>query len=493
MTFEEYRKHDAIALAELIKKGEITATEIAEIAIKRAEYVNPKINAIVHPMYDMARQMAQNIKSDSPLAGVPFLIKDLGIEVEGVPKKEGSKAYSSYISKEDSWITTKFRDAGLVFMGKTNTPELGLTPYTEPEIHGPCLNPWDTTKTTGGSSGGSAAAVAAGITPIATASDGGGSIRIPASCCGLFGLKPSRGRISMGPVYGEGWSGAVSEGCVSRSVRDSAHFLDLVSGPMPGDPFVIAPPSKNYADEVQQTPPKLKIGYSASNPLGKDSHPDIIKAIEHSVKLLESLGHSVEEVPLPYHKTDLTEIFIMMSFGEGAATVEAFEEHTGRKPKMSDMEPSTWALNLLGQLYKAKDYVRQRRKWDEICRRMGAFHTKYDLLLTPTVSMPPFPTGSLQPTQSERRLIKIIDMLGLKSLLKIRVDELAEKIFDFIPHTPISNMTGQPSASVPLYWTDYNLPVGSMFTAAFGREDLLFQLSGQLERAQPWFNKVPAI
>lgn len=491
MTFEEYVKLDATAIAALIQRGEVTPTEITEIAIGRATKVNTQTNAIVHPMYDIAREMARSISSSAPLAGVPLLIKDLGIEVEGVPKREGCRALQGYISASDSWITQQYRKAGCVFMGKTNTPEFGLTPYTEPALYGPCRNPWDLTRTTGGSSGGSAAAVASGITPLATASDGGGSIRIPASCCGLFGLKPSRGRISMAPEHGEGWSGAVSEGCVSRSVRDSALFLDCVRGNAPGDPFVIKPPIRPYTEEVLQSPGQLRIGYSTAHPFGKSAHPDVVAAVRHTATLLESLGHIVEEVTLPYDQTDLTKVFLMMSFGEASATVASLEDHLGRKPKMSDVEPSTWALYLLGQSFTAMDYVIQRRKWDDVCRRMGQFHTNYDILLTPTVSEPPFLKGSLQMSPTERRLIKFINVVRMPGLLKTNIDELAEKIFDFIPHTPISNMTGQPSASIPLFWTKEGLPVGSMITAAFGREDLLFRLAAQLEEAQPWFHLLP--
>lgn len=493
MTFEEYRRHDALALAELVRTGAVKASEILDLAIARAEAVNPKINAIIYPAYDLARKMAASVTPDQPFAGVPLLLKDLLMEVEGLPMHMGCRGYRGYVSKQDSYVVQKYRLGGMLFLGKTNAPEFGLTPFTEPELYGPTLNPWDTNRTTGGSSGGSAAAVAAGITPIATANDGGGSIRIPASCCGLFGLKATRGRVSLGPAVGELWNGAVSEGCVSRSVRDSAALLDLIQGDGPGELYTTQRPARPYAEEAQTPPPRLRIGFATTHTLGQKTDPECIAAVQHTAKLLESLGHHVEEVALPYRKEDLTKVFVMMVFGEAAANVADLELHLGRKPKSSDVELSTWALYMLGRSYSAMDFALAKRQWNEIARRAAAFHDHYDLLLTPTLAMKPFVTGTLQPTRQERLLISIISTFGLNGLLRANVDELAEKIFAFIPFTPLANMTGQPSMSVPLYWTEDGLPVGSMFTANLGREDLLFQLAGELEKAQPWFDRVPGL
>lgn len=493
MTFEEYRRHDATALAELVRKGALQASEILDIAIARAEAVNPKINAIVHPTYELARKMANELSPNLPFAGVPLLVKDLLMEIAGVPMQTGCRGYKGYISKSDSYVVQKYREAGFLFLGKTNTPEFGLTPFTEPEVFGPACNPWNLERTTGGSSGGSAAAVAAGITPIATANDGGGSIRIPASCCGLFGIKSSRGRVSLGPAAGELWNGAVAEGCVSRSVRDSAALLDLIQGNAPGELYWTQAPVRPYVQEAQTPPQRLRIGFATTHTLGQTTDRECIAAVQHTARLLESLGHEVEEVPLPSHKEDLTKIFVMMVFGEAAGNVAELENYLGRKPRPSDVEQSTWALYLLGRSYSAMDFALAKRQWNLIARRMAAFHERYDLLLTPTLAMPPFPTGSLQPTRQERLLLSIVSTFGLKGLLRANVDELAEKIFAFIPFTPIANMTGQPSMSVPLHWTADGLPVGSMFTAALGRDDLLFQLAGQLEQAQNWFDRVPEV
>ncbi len=491
MTFDEYRKHDALALAGLVRKKEITATELTEIAIARSEAINPEINAIIEPLFEMGRQMAKN-HPNGPFAGVPFLIKDLGLHVQGTPLSNGSKGFQGQISDEDSYITRQFRAAGLIFLGKTNTPELGVTPYTEPERFGATRNPWENNRTPGGSSGGSAAAVAAGITPIATASDGGGSIRIPASCCGLFGLKPSRGRVSLGPHQAEAWNGASIEHCVSRSVRDSAALLDaILQDDTPGEPYRTRPPHRPYLEEAQSDPPTLRIGFSTAHTLGHQVHPECIAAVHHTAKLLESLGHQVEEVPLPYRREDLIEVFIIMIFGETAASIAEISQYLGRPARPSDVEATTWALHLLGHAVSAADFAIAKRRWNDIGRRLGAFYQQYDLLLSPVVAQPPFEIGALQPSTAERRLIKMVNTFKLKGLLKKNIIPLAEKTFDYIPYTPFANMAGQPSMSVPLHWTAEGLPVGSMFTAAIGREDTLFQLAGQLERAQSWFDRTP--
>lgn len=491
MTFEEYRKHDALALAELVRKKEVTPAELIEIAIQRAESVNPKINAIIHKMYDKAKEMANKVNVNASFAGVPFLIKDIGIHIKDEPLTRGSKAWQGFKSTEDSLIVNKFRQGGLMFLGRTNAPEFGITPYTEPKYYGPTRNPWNTAKTAGGSSGGSAAAVAAGITPIATASDGGGSIRIPAANCGLFGLKPSRGRVTLGNQTGEWWSGAVVEGCVSRSVRDSAAFLDLIQGNAVGDLYMTQPPARPYLEEIQIDPKPLKIAYSTQHTLGHKMHAETAKAVHQAAELLKDMGHQVEETKLPYEPEDLTEIFLTTVVAEAAADFEDLERFLGRKVRTSDVEIANYALALLGRTFSAKDFAYQKRRWNEVARRVGAFHEQYDILLTSTVAMPPFDIGAIQPTSGELSSLRVVNAFGLGSVLKASIGPLAEKTFSYIPYTAIANMTGQPSMSVPLHWTPENLPVGTMFTAALGREDLLFQLAGQLEKAKPWFDKVP--
>lgn len=495
MTFHEYRQYDATGLAGLIRQKEVTPAELLEIAIDRADSVNPKINAIIYKMYDEARASAVGKREDAPFAGVPFVLKDLAVHVKGVPLRSGCKGYETFVSPDDSEIVRRFRKAGLVFMGKTNTPEFGLTPYTEPELFGPSHNPWDLTRTTGGSSGGSAAAVSAGIVPLATASDGGGSIRIPASCCGLFGLKVSRGRTPLGEYYGEMWAGAVVEHCVSRSVRDSAALLDAICGETSGAPYIIKEPVRPYLQEITLPPGKLHIAFSTQHPFGHPIDQDCLLAVQHTARLLESLGHTVTEVPLPYPKEMLTKAFFMIVAGETAAEVKTLGEYLGRKPRMSDVELNTWGLTLLGRAFSASEFAYQKRKWNELSRQMGQFHHTYDLLLTPTLATAPFKIGEIANTPAEDLQVRLLSSLGLAPWLKDSgiINQLAEKIFSKIPFTPIANMTGQPSMSVPLYWSPERLPIGVMFTARYGAEDTLLRLAAQLEQAQPWMQIVPEI
>lgn len=490
MTFKEYQKYDALGLADLIRKKEVSALELVELAVRRAESVNPKINAIVHPLYDMAREMARQTAPETLFAGLPFLLKDLGIEIKGTPCRIGCKSMEGYVSPHDTYVVERLRRAGLSFMGKTNTPEFGLTPYTEPAHFGPTRNPWNLQHSSGGSSGGSAAAVAAGIVPIATASDGGGSIRIPASCCGLFGLKPSRGRVSLGPNSSDFWNGAVMELCVSRSVRDSAALLDAIQGMAPGDPYGLPSPDIPYLESIREKPKTMRIAFSFQHTLGGAIDPECRKAVENTTKLLDSLGHEVEEVDLPYRPEELFEVFITMIAGETSANIRLLGEYLGRSPRSSDVELPTYALYMLGKSLSANEYVYQRRRWNDLSRRMAAFHQQYDLLLTTTVSTPPPKVGELQPTRTEMRLLQTVATLKLSSALKSNIPKLIEKVYNYIPYTPFSNMTGQPSMSVPLHWTTDNLPVGVMFSGPIGREDRLFQLAAQLEEAQPWIERI---
>ncbi|MBV6443231.1 MAG: amidase [Haliscomenobacteraceae bacterium CHB4] len=494
MNFEEYRRHDALGLAELVKKGEIKAEELLEIAIRRTEDVNPTLNVVIHKIYDEALATAKKVSRSGTFAGVPFLVKDLGMEVKGTPMRAGCRGYSNYISTDDSYVVQKMRQAGLVIFGKTNTPEFGLTPFTEPELFGPTRNPWNLERTPAGSSGGSAAAVAAGIVPMASANDGGGSIRMPASACGLFGIKPSRGRTSWGRLFGEMWNGAVAEGCVSRSVRDSAAYLDAIIGTAPGDPYDIQRPKRPYLYEAGTMPEKLHIGYTAAHTLNLPVDPVCQRALEYAVEILRSEGHAMEEVELPYKKEDLTDAFLIVVAGEIAGELRTLGDFLGRKARPGDVEPNTYALHLLGKSYSAADYAYATRKWNEVCRRIADFHTRHDLLLTPTLAQRPFKTGALQNTPAENRLITVVNALGLGSVVRSQVDPLVEKIYNWMPWTAFANITGQPSMSVPLYWTesaDDHLPIGVMLTARLGEEDTLFRLAGQLEKAAPWWEKVP--
>ncbi|QJW88264.1 amidase [Spirosoma taeanense] len=494
LTFDEYTKHDATALADLVRTGEVTPGELLETAIARAEAVNPKLNAIVTPLYDMGRSIATHLPQGGAFRGVPFLLKDLELEWAGTPMKSGCRGYQNYVSTNDSEVIKRLKAAGLVFFGKTNTPEFGLTPYTESKLYGPARNPWKLTHSPGGSSGGSAVAVAAGIVPAATASDGGGSIRIPASCCGLFGLKPSRARVPIGPRFGELWNGAVIGHALTRTVRDSAGLLDSIAGPLVGDPYGIAPPERPFVEEVGREPGKLRIAFSTQSLMpSQTTDPECVKAVRETVTLLESLGHAVEEIPLPYEKTLVTEAFFVNVLSETAATLRELGEHLGRPVRRDDVELNTWAQARLAEGFSATDLAYQKRRWNTLNRSMGQLHQTYDLFLTPTLPRPPIQIGTFQNKVSEQRLLKLVDAVnGLKYLKNSKiVEELAERSLGYISFTVITNMTGQPSMSVPLHWSADGLPIGVMFAAKLGDEATLFRLAGQLEQARPWFNKRP--
>jgi len=497
MKFEEYRKHDATSLAELVKKKEVTPQELLETAIARAEEVNPKVNAVVTKLYDLANTQLKTVDTNASFGGVPYLIKDLGPQLKGTRYTCGSRILKDFISTENSVVTDRMLSAGLVIFGKTNTPEFGLTPWTEPELFGAAHNPWNLNYTTGGSSGGSAAAVAAGIVPMASANDGGGSIRIPASCNGLFAIKPTRGRITLGPYFGEGWGGAVSEGVVSRSVRDSALYYDLMHGSSEGDPYHVKPPEHPFMHEITCSPRKLKIGYTTKMPAGLKQPVDEenLKAIAHAVQLLKSLGHEVVEVELPYKKEVLTELLYAMVYGETSATLDYIGEQRGRKPHRSEVEPNTWLLYKLGKSFSANAFALAKLKWNEVNRKIAEFHREYDLLLTPTLGMRPFKIGAMNNPPFEEISLRVLNALGISSVIRYTgmIEKIAEQTFSWIPYPPLANITGQPAMTVPLYWTSENLPVGVMFTAPLDGEGILFQLGAQLEKAQPWFNKVPQL
>ncbi len=495
MTTQEYQSYDAVGLAKLVKDGEVSPPELLENARVLAEKLNPRLNAIVHPLYEEGRKMATNLPEGGALRGVPFLVKDLSVEWAGTPMRSGSKAYQAYVSPHDSYYIERCKKAGLVLFGKTNTPEFGLTPFTEPSLFGPARNPWNTAHSSGGSSGGSAAAVAAGIVPAATASDGGGSIRIPAACCGLFGLKPSRGRVSLGPVFGEAWGGAVAEGSVTRSVRDSAVLLDILQGYAPGDPFWVQSPERPYAEEVGRDPGTLRVALCSRHPYAAQSvDVECVRAVEKAARLLQSLGHDVTEIPLPYGPEAFKDMFFPMVVSETAAAIRNLATYLGRPVATSDIELNTWLLAKLGEVYTGADYAQALFLWNQLSRKMAALHQQYDVLLTPVLSKPPIKIGDLQNTTQENISLKILQKTGGYSFLKGSkiINELVERTFSYIPFTPIANMTGQPSMSVPLHWSDTGLPVGVMFTGRMGEEDLLFRLAAQLETAQPWGDRRPS-
>jgi len=405
---ELYRQQDALGLADLVRRGEVSAEQLLDVAISRAEAVNPAVNAIVTPLYDYGREQIRQGLPDGPFSGVPFLLKDLLGSLTGTPLSNGSRALKGRISTEDSELVKRFKQAGVVIFGKTNTPELGLKGVTEPLAFGATRNPWHLGRTPGGSSGGSGAAVAAGMVPMASAGDGGGSIRIPAACCGLFGLKPSRGLVPAGPGASERWDGAVCEHVLTRSVRDSAAMFDAVVGPDDSSPYPI------------QT------------------------------------------------------------------------EATGQKFSQVEVEDATRVLGYLGKVLSAGDFVDAKYLWNGFARRMHEYHRQYDLILTPTIATEPVAIAATDPTPVEKLMIKVVNGLRLhRSLLKSgAVHKMMWQSLEKTPFTQLANLTGQPAMSVPLYWTDSGLPLGSQFMAPLGQDRRLLQLAAQLEQAQPWFDRV---
>jgi len=462
---------DATAQADLVAKGEASPEELLDAALDRAERLNPKLNAIVRPMEEEARAAIAAGLPDGPFKGVPFLLKDLGAAYAGVPFTRGSRYLRDNVAERDSTLVKRQKAAGLVTFGKTNTSEFGLLPTAEPLLFGPTRNPWDTERTSGGSSGGAAAAVAAGIVPMAHANDGGGSIRIPASCCGLFGLKPSRGRNSMAPfMIG---SGVAVEHAVSRSVRDSAALLDATAGPAPGDPYWAPPPERPFIDEVGADPGKLRIAFSAKPINGVPVHADCLAALEDAAKQCEDLGHVVEEAHPDFHP-NLGQKFSTVWMGMLGWTVADWTRVLGRAPEDDELEPWTWRGVKAASELSAADYLLAVQDTQSAGLDLALFLERYDLWLTPMLAAPPVPVGSFDYNEENMK-------------------RAHEAVFAFAAFAPICNITGNPAMSVPLFWNGEGLPIGVQFIAPVAEEALLFRLAAQLEQARPWADKRPPV
>ena len=466
---------DATAQAELVRRKEVTPAELVEAAIARIERLNGQLNAVVTPMYDLARQSALSPLAAGPFAGVPFLLKDLGAEYAGVSFTEASAFLAGhYVPTEDSELVLRLKRAGLIVLGKTNTPEFGILPTTEPRLFGPARNPWNTGRTTGGSSGGSAAAVAAGLVPMAHANDGGGSIRIPASCCGLFGLKPTRARNPLGPHYGDLFSGLVAEHAVTRSVRDSAALLDATAGPEAGDPYCAPPQARPFREEVGADPGRLRIAFTTEAPSGVPVHADCIAAVREAARLCAGLGHEVVEGAPAIDGELFSRGFITLWSSGCAWTIEDWARRIGRAPAPEHFEPLTWALAEMGRAQGAAAYLLALQDLQRVAREVARFFARHDCWLTPTVAEPPLPLGAFDATPDD-------PIHGLR------------RSAAFVPFTPIANVTGQPAMSVPLAWTAEGLPVGVHFVGRFGDEATLFRLAAQLEAARPWAQRRPPV
>ncbi len=483
---------DATAQADLVATNQASATELLEEAIKRADA--SQLNAIPIRFDDAARAQIQAAggKPTGPFGGVPFLLKDIGQEYAGQLHTQGARAYRDRRAEVDSAFTRRCLGAGLVIFGRTATPEFGLKAVTESKLWGPSLNPWDTRRTPGGSSGGSSAAVAGGIVAMAGANDGGGSIRIPASFCGLFGLKPGSGRISWGPQEALVWNGASSNGVLTHSVRDTARMLDVLCGPEPGDPFVLAPPERPYAEEVGTPPGRFRIGFSTASPLGTKVDQGCIDAVLAAARTLEGLGHHVEEAAPTLDGAAVASCYLKLYLGQVAAEVAA----SGAAD--SAFEPETAVLAFLGRAFSAGDYVGAHRQWNVFARALARFHADYDLWLLPTVAAPPARIGELDSPPSQLALMGAIRALrGGGLMLRMGLlDKMVEASLARTPFTQLSNLTHTPSMSVPLHRAAAEpggpeLPVGVQFVGPHGGEAMLIRLAAQLEQATPWPTSVP--
>ena len=477
---------DALAQAALVRTGDATPLELVDAAIARIERVNPRLNAVITPLFEKARDQATSPQlPDGPFSGVPFLLKDFGCHSVGDPYHQGSRFLKElgWTAKEDTYMAAKLRAAGFIFLGKTNTPEFATMPTTEPDAYGPSRNPWNTEHSTGGSSGGAGAAVASGMVPAAHANDGGGSTRVPASECGLVGLKSTRSRVSLGPEYGEVWQGLVNEHVVTRSVRDTAAILDAIAGPMPGDPYFATPPTRPFLEEVGTDPGVLRIGVLADFPgQATPLHPDCVAAVHATAQLLSSLGHTVEE-SCPSALNDEQErrrqVWAILTSAI-ASHIDTLGKQTGKAVTQDDVEIHTWAMVEIGRARTATRYIEAVEWLQADTRRIARWwqpedgSAGFDILVTPTIAEPPPRLGEFVSTAE--------NPLGG-----------ARRSATLMPFTVPFNVTGQPAISLPLHWNSAGLPIGIQLVAAYGREDMLFRLASQLEQAKPWAAQWPSV
>lgn len=489
---QDYAELDALGIAERVRLGKVKPVEVVEAAIRRIEEHNPRLNAVVHGMYDAARRQAEGPLPDGPFTGVPFLVKDLDGFLAGEPYTASSRFLEGFVPERDAELISRFRRAGVVFLGKTNCPELGILGVTEPESRGPTRNPWDPERTPGGSSGGSAAAVAARMVPMAHGGDGGGSIRIPASCCGLFGLKPSRARNPLGPDLGEGWAGLVQGHVLTRSVRDSAAMLDATHGPDEGAPYAAPPPERPFSQELDREPGRLRIAFSTGSIYGREVHPDNVAAVRDAAKLCADLGHDVFEADLPVDRGEMARAYLVVVASGVAASVAEAGRWMGRPPTASGFEAPTWFLAQVGRSLSALDLHQAREANARAGRRLAAFFRSCDAFLDATLAHPPVRIGELALKGAERAGLALLRTLPARPLLHKALADLAEKSLEKTANTMIFNQTGQPAMSVPLHWNAAGLPIGVQFAARTGDEATLFRLAAQLERARPWAGRRPA-
>lgn len=471
-TWSQFEHFDGLTLGRMVRDAEVHPRELLEAVVSRVERLEPTINAFSQLYWDLAEQQIAAGVDHGPFAGVPYPIKDLGVHMAGRPTLSGSRLFADHVAEEDSTLVARYRAAGLVLFARSTTPEFGLTGTTESVAHGDTRNPWNIGLIAGGSSGGAGAAVAARMVPMAHATDGAGSIRTPASCCGVFGLKPSRGRVPMGPHRSEGWQGLSTGHAITVSVRDSAALLDISAGPEPGSPYVAPAPARPWLAETHRPPGRLRIALAATPPGGAPVHPECTAAVMDAAQLCESLGHEITPVRLPVDAEAMSDALLAVIAVETRKTLEDRAAALGRAPSAEDVEPVTWMFAEMAREFSALDYSRVRDVFHRTTLSMARFMQDYDVVLSPTLALPPLPLGviNLSPQDLERMIDQVM-ALG--------------------PFAALYNITGQPSMSVPLYWTADDIPIGSMFSARYGDEATLFQLGAQLEEARSWRQRIP--
>lgn len=463
---DDYLELDATGLADLVTAGQVSAAELTETAIARIEALNPRLNAVIHTFYDRARSAARKPQA-GPFAGVPFLLKDILGDLAGEPSRQGSRIIPAVPVAENAELTNRFLAAGLNPLGKTNVPEFGLVATTEPVLYGPARNPWNQAHSTGGSSGGSAAAVAAGMVPIAHANDGGGSIRIPASACGLVGLKPTRARNPLGPLVGDVMGGLVQEHVVCRSVRDAARMLDCTHGPDLGDPYAAPPAPASFAAALEGRGKRLTIGFARTRLNGQPLDPECAAAAETAARLCESLGHAVVEASPPVDQDAMFGPFMALWTSGLAMQIDYICALTGQTPSLDNLEGLSFGLYQAGKAVTGAQTLGAIAALHTVGRAVAAWHQKYDVWITPVLGQPPIPLGLID--------FSITDpVAGFAPML------------DYVPFTALQNGTGQPAISLPLHWSAAGLPVGVQFVGRVGEEALLLALAGELEQAAPW-------
>lgn len=493
--FDAYDRHDALALAELVRNREVSAVDLVEECVARIERVNGGLNCVVRSLADQARQRAAGPLPEGPFAGVPFLIKDLIQCIPDVPTEMGCRFYEGWTPRGSTHLYERWLAAGVVPVGKTSTSELGLLPVTETDLCGVTRNPWDRGRTPGGSSGGSGAAVAARIVPFASGGDGGGSIRIPASCCGLFGHKPSRARNPVGPTASEHWSGFVSEHVLSVSVRDSAAMLDATHGPDHTAPYFAPPIEGTFLGATERDPKPLRIAFHSEPAFPADVHADCVAAAEDAARLCEDLGHHVDHV-LPRHdQAALGRALVIVLGCNVAAEVAQAEKLMGRRAKASDFQLTTWISHMLGKAVSGQDLLLALQTLQAEARRLATLYRDYDMILTPTLGAPPVHIGELDPKGVDAIAQRFLATIDWTTPLRnpALIERAAQSTFGFVPFTPVANFTGQPSMSVPLWWNSAALPIGVMFTGRPEAETTMFSLAAQLERARPWRDRIPPL